>query len=82
MMVTAIAGKRSPLGESFIVLAGVGVETIRFYEREGLIAVPPRATFGYWHYPHETVARIRFIKRAKALSDAVHVLFPLKSLTL
>lgn len=48
-------------------LASVGVETIRFYEREGLIAVPPRATFGYRHYPLDTVARLRFIKRAKDL---------------
>jgi MerR family mercuric resistance operon transcriptional regulator len=48
-------------------LAGVGVETIRFYEREGLIEEPPRRASGYRQYPEETVARIRFIKRAKEL---------------
>jgi MerR family copper efflux transcriptional regulator len=48
-------------------LASVGVETIRFYEREGLITVPPRAAFGYRHYPLDTVARLHFIKRAKEL---------------
>ena len=45
--------------------AGVGIETIRFYEREGLIAEPPRSESGYRQYPEETIARIRFTKRAK-----------------
>ena len=48
-------------------LARVGVETIRFYEREGLVAKPPRTPSGYRQYPKETVARIRFIRRAKKL---------------
>lgn len=48
-------------------LAGVGVETIRFYEREGLIAEPPRKESGYRQYGAETVSRLRFIQRAKAL---------------
>jgi len=47
--------------------AGVGVETIRFYEREGLILEPPRRPSGYRDYPLETVARIIFIRRAKQL---------------
>jgi MerR family mercuric resistance operon transcriptional regulator len=47
--------------------AGVGVETVRFYEREGLIAEPPRRASGYRQYPPEAVRRIRFIKRAKEL---------------
>jgi len=47
--------------------AGVGVETIRFYEREGLIPEPPRRPSGYRDYPLETVARIVFIRRAKDL---------------
>jgi len=48
-------------------LAGVGVETIRFYEREGLIVKPPRKEPAYRQYPEEVIARIRFIKRAKEL---------------
>jgi len=48
-------------------LSGVGVETVRFYEREGLIPDPPRRESGYRQYPEETVSRIRFIKRAKEL---------------
>ncbi len=47
--------------------AGVGVETVRFYEREGLIFEPPRRPSGYRDYPHETVTRIVFIRRAKEL---------------
>ena len=47
--------------------AGVGVETIRFYEREGLISEPPRRPSGYRDYPLETVTRIVFIRRAKNL---------------
>jgi len=47
--------------------AGVGVETVRFYEREGLIPEPPRRPSGYRDYPTETVTRIVFIRRAKEL---------------
>jgi len=47
--------------------AGVGVETVRFYEREGLISEPPRRPSGYRDYPLETVTRIVFIRRAKEL---------------
>ena len=46
---------------------GVGVETIRFYERRGLILDPPRRSSGYREYPPETVGRILFIRRAKEL---------------
>ncbi len=47
--------------------AGVGVETVRFYERLGLIEQPPRIDGGYRKYPEEAVNRIRFIRRAKKL---------------
>ncbi len=47
--------------------AEVGVETVRFYEREGLLEVPPRRPSGYREYGEEAVARLRFIKRAKQL---------------
>jgi MerR family mercuric resistance operon transcriptional regulator len=47
--------------------AGVGVETVRFYEREGLLAEPPRKRSGYRQYPPEAIARVRFIRRAKDL---------------
>lgn len=47
--------------------AEVGVETIRFYEREGLLEVPERTASGYRLYPPETVDRLGFIRRAKVL---------------
>lgn len=47
--------------------AGVGVETIRYYQRRGLIRQPPKPDRGYRQYPADTVERLRFIKRAQAL---------------
>ena len=47
--------------------AGVHVETIRFYERRGLITQPPARAVGYRHYAEDTIARIRFIKSIKQL---------------
>ncbi|MFO7904058.1 MAG: MerR family DNA-binding protein [Planctomycetota bacterium] len=47
--------------------AGVGVETVRFYEREGLIEEPPRRQSGYRQYDPAVVERLRFIRRAKEL---------------
>jgi len=47
--------------------AGVGRETVRFYERKGLIADPPRTASGYRQYPPDSVARLRFIRRAQGL---------------
>ena len=47
--------------------AGVGVETVRFYEREGLLQEPPRRESGYREYSPETLVRLRFIRRAKEL---------------
>lgn len=47
--------------------AGVGVETVRFYEREGLVRQPPRRRGGYRTYSEEAVAQIRFIRQAQAL---------------
>ena len=45
--------------------AEVGVETIRFYERQGLLEKPARKESGYRQYPPEVILRLRFIKRAK-----------------
>jgi Hg(II)-responsive transcriptional regulator len=47
--------------------AGVNVETLRFYERKGLLPMPPRRPSGYREYPPGDVRRIRFIKRAQEL---------------
>lgn len=46
---------------------GLGVETVRFYERQGLIPEPSRRASGYRQYGEDTVDRLRFIRRAKDL---------------
>jgi MerR family mercuric resistance operon transcriptional regulator len=49
-------------------VSGVGIETIRFYEREGLIKQPARSVgSGYRKYDALTVERLKFIRRAKDL---------------
>lgn len=60
--------------------AGIGIETVRFYEREGLIADPPRSESGYRHYPEDTVARLRFIRKAKELGFSLKEIRELLSL--
>ena len=45
--------------------AGVGVETVRYYQRRGLLAVPPRAG-SVRRYGPDDVRRLRFIRRAQA----------------
>ncbi len=47
--------------------AGVNVETIRYYQRRGLLAQPPRPANGQRRYPPLLVKRVRFIKRAQVL---------------
>lgn len=61
-------------------LAGVGVETVRFYERQGLIDEPPRRQSGYRQYPHETVSRVRFIRQAKELGFSLKEIKQLQEL--
>jgi MerR family transcriptional regulator, copper efflux regulator len=60
--------------------ANVGVETVRFYEREGLIAEPPRRRSGYRQYPPDTVRRVLFIRRAKELGFSLKEISELLSL--
>ncbi|MCY9657126.1 MerR family transcriptional regulator [Paenibacillus chondroitinus] len=47
--------------------AGVNIETIRYYERRGLLPEPPRTNSGYRMFSLETVHDVRFIKRAQEL---------------
>lgn len=47
--------------------ANVNVQTVRYYERRGLIPDPPRRESGYRQYSQDTAPRIEFIKRAQAL---------------
>jgi MerR family transcriptional regulator, copper efflux regulator len=62
--------------------AGVGVETIRFYERRGLIPEPRRTASGYRQYPSGEVSRLRFIRRAQELGFSLAEIRELLSLRL
>jgi MerR family transcriptional regulator, copper efflux regulator len=60
--------------------AGLGVETVRYYERRGLIPEPARSDAGYRLYPADTVRRLRFIVRAKTLGFTLQEVGELLSL--
>lgn len=47
--------------------AGCNIQTLRYYERRGLLRQPGRTASGYREYPEETVRIVRFIKRAQEL---------------
>lgn len=47
--------------------ANVNIETIRYYQRRGLLDEPPKPLGGHRRYAPEQVKRVRFIKRAQAL---------------
>jgi len=60
--------------------AGVGIETVRFYERQGLLPKPPRTPSGYRQYPPEALGRLAFIGRAKGLGFALREIAELLAL--
>lgn len=61
--------------------AGVSVETVRYYQRRGLLAVPDRPYGANREYASEHLERLRFIKRAKALGFSLSEVEALLSLT-
>ena len=46
---------------------GINLETVRFYERQGLLPRPPRSASGYRLFPTDAKRRLKFIKRAQEL---------------
>jgi MerR family transcriptional regulator, copper efflux regulator len=60
--------------------AKVHVETLRYYERRGLIEQPPRSASNYRLYPEDAVRRVRFIKRAQELGFSLKDIKELLSL--
>jgi Zn(II)-responsive transcriptional regulator len=62
--------------------AGIGIETVRFYEKEGLIDPPARTRSNYRIYPQSDMLRLRFIKRAKKLGFTLKEIKELLSLQL
>lgn len=61
---------------------GVSVETIRFYERQGLIQEPPRRPSGYRQYDSNDIHRLTFIQQAKTLGFSLQEIGELLSLKL
>ncbi|MBN4081120.1 MerR family transcriptional regulator [Caldithrix abyssi] len=59
---------------------GVNIETIRYYERKGLLPVPPKRESGYRQYSTEDVTRIKFIKHAQELGFSLKEISELLSL--
>lgn len=60
--------------------ADVGVETVRFYERQGLLEEPGRRASGYRQYDEGVVRRLQFIRRAKELGFTLKEIKDLLSL--
>lgn len=70
-VVDPVAGYRVHAGwvrtGELALLAAVNPQTLRYYERRGLLAEPSRSAGGYRAYPVEAMRRVRFIKRAQEL---------------
>lgn len=60
--------------------AGVNIETLRYYERQGIIPQPPRTESNYRIYSGDTVRRVRFVKRAQELGFSLKEIRELLSL--
>ncbi len=60
--------------------AGVGIDAVRFYEREGLLPEPARRPSGYRDFSPDAVLDLRFIKRAKELGFSLKEISELLSL--
>ncbi len=60
--------------------ARVNVQTVRYYERRGLIPEPPRRMSGYRQYSQDAVTRIQFIMHAKDLGFSLKEILELLSL--
>lgn len=60
-------GSRAVKSSEVAKAAGVNLQTLRYYERRGLVPEPDRRPSGYREYESSTVQRVRFIKRAQQL---------------
>ncbi len=61
--------------------AGVGVQTLRYYERRGLLTAPHRTSGGYREYSVDSVRRVMFIRRAQTIGftlDEIRALLALR----
>lgn len=68
---SGVVGARTSLAKPLFVgevarATGVGVQTLHYYEREGIIPPPSRTASGYRQYDGATIGRIHFIRKAQA----------------
>ncbi len=68
-----------PIGEA-ARRSGVTIETIRYYEREGIVPVAERSANGRRRYGMDAVARLRFVKRCRDLGFSISEVKTLLSL--
>ena len=61
--------------------AGVAIDTVRYYERQGLLPAPQRRASGYRDYGARDIARLRFIRRAKELGFSLQEIHDLLRLS-
>ena len=59
-----------PIGEA-ARQSGVSIETIRYYEREGIVPAPGRSSTGRRLYARDEIGRLRFVKRCRDLGFAI-----------
>src|SRR5215469_3980925 len=59
---------------------GINLDTVRYYERRGLLPKPPRTASGYRLFPAEAVRRLRFIRRAQEIGFSLRDIRDLLSL--
>jgi len=62
--------------------AGINLETVRYYEREGLLPKAPRSASGYRLFPTDAIRRLRFIRRAQELGFSLKEIRELLALRL
>lgn len=60
--------------------ANVGIETVRFYEQQGLLPKPVRSSAGYRQYTHDSLKRLLFVQHAKELGFSLGEIKDLLSL--
>lgn len=72
-------GRTLRIGE-VAAAAGLGVETLRFYERRGLLGRPARTAAGYRAYDASVLERLEFIKRAQAIGFSLEEIAEILSL--
>lgn len=73
--------EKGVLRAQLATLTGCNLETIRYYEKVGLLPAPPRSANGYRVYPPDLVRRLRFILRARDLGFSMEEIRSLLSLT-